>query len=246
MSFRSTRRAAAAALCAVVLCAARAGRADYYSEMLAGNPLAYWRLGEASGRAAHDEMRLQDGTHRRSVGKGRPGAISGDPDTSVYFRRSYAEIAHPDDMLLDGGAVQLCFKDTGTLRTEGLLSKDSCGSGTGGHLTIAVQDKKVRARLQSTTAGQDLWSDKIRLDTWDHVVFTFGDQGMKLHRNGERVDTDSYTGGLAAASGGIGNYEPIVLGAATWHSGNRTGTLALLGLGGALLIVRKRRRAARA
>jgi len=45
---------------------------------------------------------------------------------------------------------------------------------------------------------------------------------MKLYFDGSQVDTYSYTGGLGTTSGGIGNYEPLALGASTQTSGNLT------------------------
>ncbi|MEM7773118.1 MAG: lectin-like protein, partial [Cyanobacteria bacterium P01_A01_bin.37] len=62
----------------------------------------------------------------------------------------------------------------------------------------------------SVTAGQDY-----------DVALTFGTRGLELWLNGSRVDTNSYTGGLGTNSGGIGNYEPIVLGASQSGSGNQ-------------------------
>ncbi|MDA0867130.1 MAG: hypothetical protein O2890_12080, partial [Cyanobacteria bacterium] len=52
------------------------------------------------------------------------------------------------------------------------------------------------------------------------VAITFGTRGLELWLNGSLVDNDSYTGGLGTNSGGIGNYEPIVLGADQWNSGD--------------------------
>ncbi len=56
---------------------------------------------------------------------------------------------------------------------------------------------------------------------WHHAVFTFGPDGMALYIDGRLVDTNLYGGGLGATSGGLGNYEPIALGAAAWNSGDR-------------------------
>jgi hypothetical protein len=41
---------------------------------------------------------------------------------------------------------------------------------------------------------------------------------MKIYIDGALADTDPYTGGLGTTSGGIGNYEPITLGASQYQS----------------------------
>ena len=74
----------------VVLCAVASGlRADYVSEVLSDNPVAYWRLNEAdldspivdlTGNVANGEW-----DDRGGLDFGYEGAIVGDPDKSVFF-----------------------------------------------------------------------------------------------------------------------------------------------------------------
>ena len=78
--------------------------------------------------------------------------------------------------------------------------------------------------MQSTNHSYFVESEPIQLDTWYNVIFTFGDDGMKLYMDGELVDTNAYAGGLGSTSGGIGNFEPLVLGANSWISGNQSAT----------------------
>ena len=56
------------------------------------------------------------------------------------------------------------------------------------------------------------------------MAFSFGAEGMQLYLNGNRVDTNPYTGGTGTTSGGAGNFEPIAIGANTWVSGDLTVT----------------------
>ena len=58
---------------------------DYRDFMLSTNPVAYWRLGEASGSVARDEMGVNHGTYVGSPLLGVAGLLSGDPNTAATF-----------------------------------------------------------------------------------------------------------------------------------------------------------------
>jgi hypothetical protein len=54
--------------------------------VLAHQPAAYWRLGESSGTFANDSSpHRRDATYEGQPLFGQPGAISRDPNTSVFF-----------------------------------------------------------------------------------------------------------------------------------------------------------------
>lgn len=59
--------------------------AGYAATVIADNPMAYWRLGEASGPTALDSWGTNNGTYFGNETFGLPGAIGGDPNTSVDF-----------------------------------------------------------------------------------------------------------------------------------------------------------------
>jgi hypothetical protein len=58
----------------------------YATVILGDHPAAYYRLGEASGTTAFDSSgNSHDGTYLGGPTLGQPGALAGDPDTSVQF-----------------------------------------------------------------------------------------------------------------------------------------------------------------
>lgn len=57
----------------------------YRDAVLATNPVAYWRLGEASGTVARDEIGANNGTYVGSPTLGVAGLLSGDANTAVTF-----------------------------------------------------------------------------------------------------------------------------------------------------------------
>jgi len=208
----------------VVSCAMVAtAEADYADSIEALDPLAYWRLGESSGSTAVDSTGSGRNGRYHGVTLRRPGAIFGDSDTGVSVRgKGYIDVPHDSAMLMDDGTVQFQFMDTGTIRRAGLFTKDSYGFDSGGHLSVMIDGGRVKTRLQSRNANHYVSSNKISLNTWYTVTFTFGGDGMKLYMDGELVDTNAYAGGLGATCGGSGNTEPIAMVANTWQSGNGT------------------------
>jgi hypothetical protein len=71
----------------------------YRAAVLAKNPVAYWRLGEAAGPTAVDETgNGHDGTYFGNPTLGQPGAIHGDSNTAVQFNgTNYVEIPDSAD-----------------------------------------------------------------------------------------------------------------------------------------------------
>jgi hypothetical protein len=71
----------------------------YRDAVLAKNPVAYWRLGEAAGPNAVDETgNGHDGTYIGDPTFGQPGAIRGDSNTAVQFTGAdYVEIPDSTD-----------------------------------------------------------------------------------------------------------------------------------------------------
>lgn len=134
---------------------------------------------------------------------------------------AFQVMPHDDRYLLDNGTIQCWFNADEVIRTQGLVSKDSSGYDTGGHVHLYIKDARVKVRLQSAEVSYWVQSTgTIEPDRWYHVAFVFGVDGMKLFLNGIESGAHAYTGGLGRSSGGMGNYEPIVIGASAVQSGN--------------------------
>jgi len=210
-------RIAALLLCTTAGACSGAG----YAEMVAGlNPISYWRLGETIGLTACDEMGVSDGLYISGLTLGVVGPIDGNTAAEFDGFLAHAAIGHDDAYLLDAGAVSMWFKAHDARSRQELFSKDSTNYDTGGHLTIMLKNTHAEVRIQSTTTSYWLESANFDVMEWNHLLLTFGPAGVQLYINGELEDTDPYTGGLGATSGGIGNHEPIVLGANAWQSNN--------------------------
>ncbi|MEM7770289.1 MAG: NF038122 family metalloprotease, partial [Cyanobacteria bacterium P01_A01_bin.37] len=142
-------------------------------------------------------------------------------ESSVHFYGNDAIIAdHTNELLVNNGTLSFSFQADEVSTTQGLFSKDSEYYDDGGHLTVYLESGKLVARLQSKSTTHYVSTTVNDGQDYD-VAVTFGSRGFELWLNGTRVDTNSYTGGLGTNSGGIGNYEPIVLGASQVQSGNQ-------------------------
>ncbi|MDM7859134.1 LamG domain-containing protein [Alteromonas sp. ASW11-36] len=142
---------------------------------------------------------------------------------------AHINIPHTSAMELSAGSLSLWIKvsdldysNSSDVGGMGILSRDSTNFDNGGHLTIWLEsDGSVNARHQSTSASYNLDSNAglIAENTWHHIVYSFGNQRMRLFVDGVQVATNaSYGGGIN------GNSEPLILGATAVRSGDGEST----------------------
>ena len=207
--------------------------ADDYSDMITAlSPVGYWRLGENSGSTANDEMNVSNGTYKNEPDQGNSGAISGNYAPIFDGSDDWVSIPHKAAYLLDEGAISFWFRvvyaepdeDEQDMSRKGIFTKDSTNYDTGGHISVMMIDTHIEARMQSTSNSYTLVSSNFTITDWNHALILFGPDGMEMYLNGNLEDWDSYSGGLGSTSGGTGNFEPIVIGANSWTSGNLSET----------------------
>lgn len=67
----------------------------YADEVLADSPVGYWRLGDASGTNANDEISTNDGTYAGGFTLAVTGALTGDTDTAVTLNGTDGRVTIP-------------------------------------------------------------------------------------------------------------------------------------------------------
>ncbi len=200
----------------------------YDSLVEAGGAVSFFKFEEGSGSSAGDSLLGNDGILRNGAHFTSDSAYA-QSGGAVEFdgRNDYVEVPHDDAYLLDSGYVQFWFKPDDLGGTQSLFSKDSNGYDDGGHLNIDVKGNgAIEVRFQSDDRSYYVESASGAADDgeWTHLVFGWGEGGMKLYVDGQLVDSDSYTGGMGTTSGGAGNHEPIVIGASSRSSDNGRAT----------------------
>ncbi len=160
-----------------------------------------------------------DGVHPNAAGVAQIAARLV-PQAMLAAAASGALVAPSEPLLLANGTIELWFNADDVGARQGLFSKDAAGQGTGGHISAAVQNGLVSVGLEGLTGGAFV-QGAVQAGTDTHLVFTFGAGGMQLFLNGLLVDSDGFTGGLDIGVDGLGNFEPLVLGALIDGSPNR-------------------------
>src|SRR6266498_919228 len=79
----------------------------YEALLLDDNPVAYWRLNEASGTVAHDYAGGIDGTYT-DITLGVPGALTGNPDTAAEFNGTSSSVVTVPGLMNDRHVFTLC------------------------------------------------------------------------------------------------------------------------------------------
>jgi hypothetical protein len=168
----------------------------YRDAVLATSGLAgYWRLGEQSGATATDETNTAPGSYAGGYTLGQPGALAGDPNTSVAFDGIAGEITAPGPApaaasgSLEGwfnwqGGVALMRDGTGTTGTGWILAYDGGGS--------------LYYRLGGTSFNTGLTTASIQ-NGWHHLVATKDGANVAFYLDGQLKHSATGAGDIAPA-----------------------------------------------
>ncbi len=163
----------------------------YATSVLAGRPLHYWRLGEASGAAA-DFASNDNLTINGSVTRSQPGAVPGDANTAVRFNGASTQFGSTSAVRLG----RHTFSVEAWVRTSSTSGGRIIGFGdrtTGNstrydrHLYIG-NDGRVRFGVSPVGGVRVITSPTSLVDNrWHHVVGTLGGGVMRLYVDGQQV-----------------------------------------------------------
>jgi hypothetical protein len=137
--------------------------ADYAAEVLADDPIAYWRLDEPSGTTANDEIGTADGTYANTPTQGVTGLITGTNRAVTLSAASYEHIYVSTGIPAGGadGAALECWVSFATLTTDlyyNLIAWGPSSTGTG-HMSLTYRHGATAKRLYSEfTDGTTKWA----------------------------------------------------------------------------------------
>lgn len=176
--------------------AAGGGVTTYVDEVLADTPLAYWRLGEASGAVAADASGNGfAASYIGTVGYGTAGAIVGDADTAIQLDGTSGWLTHAhtfDDFVGNEPYTFECWIKPDTYDTTYRHPYHKEIFDGGGRQNMGIY-------LQSTeTLGNERYVDNAKsvihgplppLGQWAHIVATYDGSALGLYINGALVGT---------------------------------------------------------
>ena len=178
-----------------------AGAVDYRSVVLADGPVAYWRLGESSGSATvKDETgHGNTGTVVGSVTFAQPGALAGDPNTSVTFGNdAFISVGNVFDFT--GGvpfSIELFLRPSST--DDGwrpVLAKGDYNGYQGGYAILtngtvvdgsAPTDPLVflaETAYDAGNSGEHRYTESVVTGAWTHYVVAFDGASASIYENG--------------------------------------------------------------
>jgi hypothetical protein len=163
----------------------------------------YWRLGESSGTTATDSKGTSDGTYQGGFTLGQPGAIFGDPDTSVLLNGSTGLVNTPVDPGGAQGTIEFWGYATDLGSRNGFVYTADDGTGTASHQIGVRSDGSVRLHIyDGTTRIADSAAGLVSTNEWHYYALTWTDGGSAI----------LYVDGVNRGSTAIGT---------SWKSGNK-------------------------
>ena len=199
------------------------------------NPVSYWRLGEAGGATAADNVGGHDGTYTGTLIYGVAGALPGDPDTAVQFDGSSSYVAVPyvaalnpqgpfsveawvrPDMIPDSGATPCPISSaqfSGNRSGWQIRERD-----LGWQFVLYNHNSSGVANdgLANTSHG-----GVPSTNSWTHLVGTYDGTNTWLYVNGAGYSS-SVSGYVANYDDGVNAAGPFTIGARSSLNNNFSG-----------------------
>lgn len=180
----------------VVLSAADAS--VYPDAVLADNPIAYWRLGEATGATtAADVLSANPGTYVGSVTLGQAGIAVGDGNTAARLSGGYVNIPDAPELNFDQGhpdygepfTLEAWVKKSGPAFYRRVVDKTQAGTGNG--YGFDIHDDFFR--MLGSGNAQFNYDTTGNTSDWFHIAAVSDGAGTgEMFVNGKSIGTSVY------------------------------------------------------
>lgn len=175
-------------------------RPGYRDLVVANGPAAYWRLGEASGSVAADEMGTSDGSYIGGVGLGAEGALAYDADTSASMDGSSGYLSVPINAQISGlglaGSLEVWVYLHSVSTYMNLVDCRTAGDNTVAYLLQLTPPGRSAGSLRFTAGiiGPGPYYDCnqvvvlidpiIPANQWVHLVAVYAEADSRLYVDG--------------------------------------------------------------
>jgi hypothetical protein len=158
---------------------AETGAATYTQNVLQDAPLAYWRLGEASGTLADDAIGTRDGTYSGGYTLNQSGALAGDPNTSVLLNGTNAFVRVPQVTLPSSITLEAWANPTTYPGDTALVGQ---WNGTSGSMLYVTSD--LGGRVYMWINGGFISATAPSTGAWHHYVGTYNGTNAAIYIDG--------------------------------------------------------------
>jgi len=216
----------------------------YGGNVIASGPIAYWRLGEASGSVAREDVSGYDGTYLGAVTLGQPGYAVVDPDTAVAFGAVNAYVGNIPGTAGSGVnfsghvnfTIELWAKGPAGQPDESTLIAKGIGSGfTTASEQFAIDVAGANYRFFTRGSANAFFEADASVGpngTWQHIVAVYDDLNtlgggslMYIYVNGELVGNGTPRASGLRTSTTVVNIGSKRLGNDPAYDGYFTGTI---------------------
>jgi hypothetical protein len=174
------------------------GTKNYFTQVRADAPWAYWRLGEAGGDAQDSSGAGRIGTYRPTITRNVVGPLSNDANRAITFDGVSGEVTTATlTRAPEAFSVEAWFR-TSTTRGGALVGFGNAQTGVSasgssdrviymtntGQLVFGVNNAKAPDQFLARTVTS---AGRYNNNAWHHVVATMGPEGMKLYVDGAPV-----------------------------------------------------------
>lgn len=178
------------------------GTQSYRDLIVSHAPVAYWRLGEASGTTAVDEMGAYNGTYTGGYTLAQAGALTGDANTAVAFNGTTSYVVTTSNLYNMGirrAATLECWVRLSLDSTSGINELISDWNSVGVSLR-AYNTGSIEAFVYPNNYRATSATGVLTANANTHVVAVLDTTTLKLYRNGAEVKSVALGGDIGSSA----------------------------------------------